>query len=68
MFSVDLSNSNECVIDTTNLEAYNPSNSALMNRQVTGDYSNFKLNTGENAVKVNGNVTKVTTTDYTRWL
>ena len=68
MFSVDLSNSNECVIDTTNLEAYNPSNSALMNRQVTGDYSNFKLNTGENAVKVNGNVTKVTITDYTRWL
>lgn len=68
MFSVDLSNSNECVIDTTNLEAYNPSNSALMNRQVTGDYSNFKLNTGENAVKVNGNVTKVTITNYTRWL
>ena len=68
MFSVDLSNSNECVIDTTNLEAYNPSTSALMNRQVTGDYSNFKFNTGENTVKVNGNVTKVTITDYTRWL
>lgn len=68
MFSVDLSNVNECIIDTASLEAYNPSTSALMNRQVTGDYSNFKLNVGENTVKVSGNVTKATISNYTRWL
>lgn len=68
IFNIDLSNSSECIIDTTNLEAYDPSTNALMNRQVTGDYSNFILNTGENTVKVSGNVTKATISNYTRWL
>ena len=68
MFSVDLSNANECIIDTAQLEAYNPSTNALMNRQVTGDYSNFKLNAGENQVSTTGDITKVTISNYTRWL
>ena len=68
MFSVDLSSSNECILDTANLEAYNPDTTQLMNRQVTGDYSNFKINTGENTVKVSGSVTKATISNYTRWL
>ena len=68
IFTIDLSNNNECIIDTTNLEAYDPDTSQLMNRQVTGDYSNFVLNTGENQVKVSGNVTKATISKYTRWL
>lgn len=68
MFSVDLSNASECVIDTAQLEAYNPSTNALMNRQVTGDYSNFKLNAGDNQVQATGDITKVTISNYTRWL
>ena len=68
MFTIDLSNSNECVIDTTKLEAYNPTTSELMNRQVTGDYSNFKLNAGDNQVEATGDITKVTISNYTRWL
>lgn len=68
IFSIDLSIINECVINTTNLEAYNPTTNILMNRQVTGDYSNFKLNAGENQIKVSGEVTKATISDYTRWL
>lgn len=68
MFSVDLSNSSECVIDVTNLEAYDPETNELMNRQVTGDYSKFILPVGENQVKVSGNVTKTTISDYVRWL
>lgn len=68
MFSVDLSNSDECIIDVTNLEAYDPETNDLMNRQVTGDYSKFILPVGENTVKVSGNVTKATITDYVRWL
>ena len=68
MFSVDLSNATECIIDTAQLEAYNPSTDALMNRQVTGDYSNFKLNAGENQVSTTGEITKVTISNYTRWL
>ena len=68
MFSIDLSNSSECIINTTTLEAYDPSTNALMNRQVTGDYSNFQLPTGESSIKVSGDVTKATITNYTRWL
>lgn len=68
MFSVDLSNANECIIDTAQLEAYNPSTDALMNRQVTGDYSNFKLNAGDNQIQATGDITKVTISNYTRWL
>ena len=68
MFSVDLSNSSECIIDVTNLEAYDPETNELMNRQVTGDYSKFILPVGENQVKVSGNVTKTTISDYVRWL
>lgn len=68
MFSIDMSSSSECVIDVTNLEAYDPSTNELMNRQVTGDYSNFTLPVGENEVKVSGNVTKATISNYVRWL
>lgn len=68
IFNVDLSTINECVIDTTNLEAYNPATTQLMNRQVTGDYSNFKINVGDNQVKVSGAVTKATISNYTRWI
>ena len=68
MFSVDLSNSSECIIDVTNLEAYDPETNELMNRQVTGNYDNFKLNVGENTVKISGDLTKATIIDYMRWL
>ena len=68
IFSIDLSIINECVINTTNLEAYNPTTNILMNRQVTGDYSNFKLNAGDNEIKISGAVTKATISNYTRWL
>lgn len=68
MFSVDLNNATECIIDTAKLEAYDPSTSELMNRQVTGDYSNFKLNAGENQVSTTGEIEKVTISNYTRWL
>ena len=68
IFSVDLSTFNECIIDTANLEAYNPDTSQLMNRQVTGDYSNFNITVGENTVKISGSVTKATISNYTRWL
>ena len=65
---MDLSNANECIINTASLEAYNPETTQLMNRQVTGDYSNFKLNAGESQVSVTGEITKVTISNYTRWL
>lgn len=68
MFQVDLSEVNEIVINTAEMEAYNPTTLELANRQVTGDYSNFKLAVGENDLRFSGNLTKATITNYQRWL
>ena len=68
MFQVDLTDTNEIVIDTDEMEAYDPSTQALMNRQVTGNYDNFKINAGENTLKFSGELTKATVTGYVRWL
>ena len=68
MFQVDLSEANEIVINTAEMEAYNPTTMELANRQVTGDYSNFKLAVGENDLRFSGNLTKATITNYKRWL
>lgn len=41
---------------------------ALMNRHVTGDYSDLRLNVGENVISCSGNVTEIKVEDYSRWL
>ena len=68
MFEVDLSETNEIVINTQEMEAYNPTTNALANRQVVGDYSKFKLDSGENDLRFSGALTKATITNYERWL
>ena len=55
-------------IDTTNLEAYNPDTMTLLNRQLVGDISKFKLDSGNNTIKMDGALTKATITDYVRYL
>ena len=66
IFSVNIDN--EIVIDSSNLEAYNPNTNQLMNRQVVGNIDNLKLEPGESTLKFTGNVTSVSITDYTRYL
>lgn len=69
IFAIDLGeDETDITIDTTKMEAYNPDTTALMNRQVTGDYNLFKIQTGNNTVSITGNVTSATISNYTRWL
>lgn len=68
MFEVDLTTHNKIVIDTDEMEAYNPSTGALANRQVTGEYDVFKLDSGEFDLRFSGSLTKATVTNYQRWL
>ena len=69
IFAIDLGeDATNITIDTTKMEAYNPDTTALMNRQVTGDYNLFKIETGNNTVSITGNVTSATISNYTRWL
>ena len=41
---------------------------ALMNRSVSGDYSDLRLNVGENVISCSGDVTEIKVEDYSRWL
>ena len=68
MFEVDLTENNEIIINTEEMEAFNPETGALANRQVTGEYDVFKLDPEENDLRFSGNLTKATITNYERWL
>lgn len=55
-------------IDTTAMQAYAGTPDTLMNRSVDGDYNNFKLNVGKNAISWSGNLAKIVINNYSRWL
>lgn len=53
-------------IDSEEMNAYH--GDTLMNRYVSGDYSDLKLNVGENVISCSGNVTEIKIEDYSRWV
>lgn len=66
VFFVTLGLEEYITIDTTNLEAVK--DGALKNRLVTGNYDNFELKSGVNAINYDGIVEKIIVNDYSRWL
>lgn len=69
LFVIDLSNtSSQITLDIANMNAYNPANNNYLNRQVTGDYDNFKLKVGNNTIFWTGTITEITIENYTRWI
>lgn len=68
IFSIDMSNNSKIVIDTNNMEAYDPTTGNLLNRIVTGNYENFKIESGNNTLSISGTITDASITNYTRWL
>lgn len=68
IFSIDLSETNDIVIDTRELEAYNPNTSILLNRLVTGDYDDFKLLSGSNTIELSGTITSASINYVSRWI
>lgn len=53
-------------IDADEMNAYH--GDTLMNRSVTGDYSDLRLNVGENVISWSGDVTGIRIEDFSRWL
>lgn len=53
-------------IDAEEMNAYR--GDTLMNRRVTGDYSDLRLNVGENVISWRGDVTAIRVEDFSRWL
>lgn len=53
-------------IDAEEMNAYH--GDTLMNRRVTGDYADLRLNVGENVISWRGDVTAIRIEDFSRWL
>lgn len=53
-------------IDADEMNAYH--GDTLMNRRVTGDYADLRLNVGENVMSWSGDVTAIRVEDFSRWL
>lgn len=53
-------------VDAGEMNAYH--GDTLMNRRVTGDYADLRLNVGENVISWNGDVTGISVEDFSRWL
>ena len=53
-------------IDAEEMNAYH--GDTLMNRHVTGDYADLRLNVGENVISWNGDVTAIRIEDFSRWI
>lgn len=68
MFQVALGSDGYITIDTNLMEAYKDNLQTLKNRQVTGDYSNFKLPVGANTISFSGSVTQCIVENFSRWL
>lgn len=69
VFSISLGASATTIaIDVNNMNAYNPSNNEFMNRQVVGNYDNFKLPIGKNTISWTGSITQIKIQNFSRWI
>ena len=68
-FVISLGESSTTIaIDVNEMNAYNPTTNAYMNRLVTGNYDNFRLAIGRNTITWTGSVTQINIQNYSRWI
>lgn len=68
ILSIDFGDGGRITIDVPNLEAYDPYDNTLKNRDVTGDYAKLLIQPGANTLSFDGTITSFTITNYTRWI
>lgn len=69
LFVINLGDtSTQIALDINNMNAYNPTTQAFMNRSVTGNYDNFVLNVGKNTISWSGTITQIAISNYSRWI
>ena len=68
IFNVALGTEGHITIDTNAMEAYQDTTDNLKNRLVTGDYSNFVLQAGDNQISFSGGATMCVVENYSRWI
>lgn len=60
--------STQIALDIANMNAYNPTTDNYMNRSVTGNYDNFALKVGTNAISWTGTISQIKIENYSRWI
>jgi phage-related protein len=69
LFTISLGSTTSTIaIDINNMNAYNPSDNTFMNRQVVGNYDNFRLAIGKNIISWTGSITQIKLQNYSRWI
>ena len=66
LFEINMGSYTSITIDTNNMNAYN--GNTLLNRNVMGNYDNFKLNVGKNNISWSGAITQIEIDNYSRWI
>jgi predicted phage tail component-like protein len=68
ILSISLNIDQTIVINAETMNATNKSGSRLLNRLVTGNYDNIKLNIGSNRITFTGAISKILIDNYSRWI
>lgn len=68
ILSIELGETEQTIIINAELMNAYSVNNTLLNRLVTGNYDNIKLNIGLNTINISGNVTTVKVDKYSRWI
>lgn len=68
LLNISLSNNQTIVIDSEAMNATSTDGETLLNRLVTGNYDNIKLEVGNNELTFIGSVKKVLIDNYSRWI
>lgn len=66
LFAINMGSYTSIIIDTNNMNAYN--GSTLLNRNVAGNYDDFKLNVGKNTISWSGAISQIEIDNYSRWI
>ena len=67
LFSVDMSEESEIIMDGADMNAYNPEG-LLMNRKITGNMDNLWLAIGKNTIDYSGSITEIVVSNQSRWI
>lgn len=69
IFNITLPSASEktIILNSSEMNAYDV-DGGFMNRAVAGDYDDLKFNVGRNNVTINGDISEVTISNYSRWI
>lgn len=68
ILKISLNNNQTIIIDAETMNATDSTGSTLLNRLVTGNYDNIKLNVGSNTISYTGTVGSIIVDNYSRWI